>query len=660
MKHTVFLIFFFVTVALSAAAQANSDKQIKSDYLSGKTSPVSFTIGDASSTSFLGELKATVNDKTTDRIAHRTIVYKNSSGVELRIEAQFYPDFNAVEWVGWLKNNGSTNSPIIKDIDVCNVLTELKASANDTVYWSRGSDGEINDFEPMTTAIRKEVVKFGTNLGRSSDTDCLPFFNLHDGQNGVVAGIGWSGNWQSTMQQKNGKVALSAGFSRTMGFYLKPGEEVRTPSIVLMFWQGKDRMMGHNQFRQLILRHFTRQIDGKPANSPISMSLGYNGPKPCVEFYCTDADYAQSIIARANRYGINPEIWWIDAGWYKCPVDDWTHVGTWEPDSTRFPFGFAPIGLQAKKYHQGFLVWFEPERVTKDSWIYENKPEYLLRAKGKASCLLDLGNPEVVKWISNHINKIIKDGGLTFYRQDFNMRPVDYWNQNDEPNRKGIHEIRHIMGLYQYWDNLLNANPGLQIDNCASGGRRLDMETTKRSIPLWRTDYNYHEPVGYQSQTYGLEYFLPCHTTGCGSTETYNFRSGMTNGYNLAWNINADHFDAPAGHALLAELRDVRDYFYKDFYPVTPYSTSSRNWIGYQFNDAISNTGVVLVFRRDNAGKQQHISIHGLIESANYELFFKDFGITKTYSGKELTEKGLDIAIPQQPGSLLIKYKKTN
>jgi alpha-galactosidase len=35
---------------------------------------------------------------------------------------------------------------------------------------------------------------------------------------------------------------------------------------------------------------------------------------------------------------------------------------------------------------------------------------------------------------------------------------------------------------------LLAANPGLFIDNCASGGQRIDLETCARSIPLWRTD----------------------------------------------------------------------------------------------------------------------------------------------------------------------------
>ena len=79
-------------------------------------------------------------------------------------------------------------------------------------------------------------------------------------------------------------------------------------------------------------------------------------------------------------------------------------------------------------------------------------------------------------------------------------------------------EIRHIEGLYRFWDYLLARFPNMVIDNCASGGRRLDLETTSRSIPLWRTDYNYGEPNGYQNHTHSLNMFLPLNGTGTYTT----------------------------------------------------------------------------------------------------------------------------------------------
>ena len=54
-----------------------------------------------------------------------------------------------------------------------------------------------------------------------------------------------------------------------------------------------------------------------------------------------------------------------------------------------------------------------------------------------------------------------------------------------------MNENLHVQGYLQYWDDLLARNPGLWIDSCASGGRRNDLETMRRSVPLHYTDFGY-------------------------------------------------------------------------------------------------------------------------------------------------------------------------
>jgi len=39
------------------------------------------------------------------------------------------------------------------------------------------------------------------------------------------------------------------------------------------------------------------------------------------------------------------------------------------------------------------------------------------------------------------------------------------------------------------------------IDNCYAGGQNIDLETIRRSIPLWRSDYQVNQnfdPIGVQ------------------------------------------------------------------------------------------------------------------------------------------------------------------
>ena len=51
------------------------------------------------------------------------------------------------------------------------------------------------------------------------------------------------------------------------------------------------------------------------------------------------------------------------------------------------------------------------------------------------------------------------------------------------------------------------------IDSCASGGRRNDLETLRRAVPLLRSDY-IMEPVGNQCHTYGIAFWYPYYGTG--------------------------------------------------------------------------------------------------------------------------------------------------
>ncbi len=60
---------------------------------------------------------------------------------------------------------------------------------------------------------------------------------------------------------------------------------------------------------------------------------------------------------------------------------------------------------------------------------------------------------------------------------------------------------------------MLRRHPHLLIDNCASGGRRIDLETMSRSVPLWRTDFP-GDPLGKQCHTYGLSFWVPLNGTG--------------------------------------------------------------------------------------------------------------------------------------------------
>eukprot|EP01051_Picozoa_sp_SAG22_P000463 SAG22_NODE_13_length_33548_cov_57.167773_15_plen_142_part_00 len=56
----------------------------------------------------------------------------------------------------------------------------------------------------------------------------------------------------------------------------------------------------------------------------------------------------------------------------------------------------------------------------------------------------------------------------------------------------GVTESKYNHGLYAYWDAVRHRgaqlNPAFAIDNCASGGNRIDLESLVRTVFLWRND----------------------------------------------------------------------------------------------------------------------------------------------------------------------------
>ncbi|NTU51179.1 MAG: alpha-galactosidase, partial [Candidatus Aminicenantes bacterium] len=179
-----------------------------------------------------------------------------------------------------------------------------------------------------------------------------------------------------------------------------------------------------------------------------------------------------------------------------------------------------------------------------------------------------------------------------------------------------------------------------------------------RSLPLWRTDYQYYEPNGYQCHTYGLHFFLPASGTGNGDPRKYWFRSAAGGAaVVMGWELNAG-FNVRAAVEDMAEFRSLRDYYYGDYYPLTAYGTGDEVWAAYQWDRPEERDGIVLAFRRPLAQQASIVvKLCGLEPGADYEVDYVDYGVAVVKSGRELAE-GLTLKIPEEPASLLIKYRR--
>jgi hypothetical protein len=128
-----------------------------------------------------------------------------------------------------------------------------------------------------------------------------------------------------------------------------------------------------------------------------------------------------------------------------------------------------------------------------------------------------------------------------------------------------------LTGLYAFWDRLLAENHGLQIDNCSSGGRRIDLEMIRRSVPLWRSDCN--DVLGSQNHTAGFAPWVPLSGGVVLTEDIYQLRSAYCAGLLFEGGMSGPkNFPAEWLKNPHEEFAEVRPFFYGDYYPITPHS----------------------------------------------------------------------------------------
>jgi alpha-galactosidase len=626
------------------------------DNLGANPFGVSFLFQGTNSAALLGRWeRATAGPKPEDGAASRNLTYRDAAtGLEVSIDVVRFTDFPAVEWVAHLSNRGSANTPLIEGIQALDALLPLPISGPAVLHWAKGGVASFDDFTPQTFALKPGAkLRLQPGGGRSSN-QVMPFFNLEGANGGIIAAIGRSGEWAAEFaSDSRGQVTLKAGLDRTH-LVLHPGETIRTPRMLLLFYEG-DRWEGQNLLRQFILAQHRPKPMGRPLVAPIT----------CGNWGGTAAGIHLDNIQRIVQEKLPIDYYWIDAEWYGqggWPVN----TGNWVVKQELYPNGFKPLSDALRQSGRELMLWFEPERVHKGTAWQREHPDWLLDIGGD-DFLFDLGNPAARSFLAGFLNQKIKEFGLGCYRQDFNMDPLPFWRKADAPDRQGMAELRHIEGLYALWDELLERNPGLIIDNCASGGRRLDLETVGRATPFWRSD-GPRDPIAHQCHTWGLLPWVPLSATSQDRAgDDYEFRSSMCSSLCLNWWVSED---APAekipatfpfawARHTLGQYLSIRGCYYGDYYPLTPYAQGTELWMAYELIRPEAGRGLVVALRRPGSPfESARFPLRGLDRGASYRITNLDTQEQQTRSGQELAQAGLEVAIRARPGSTMLVLER--
>ncbi len=655
------------------------------------TLPFSFMVGGKRS----GELLThwVRSDERCDLDQNRTrqtLTWRDGkSGLEVRCVAAAYADYPAIEWTLYFRNTGQEDTPLLEDIQPLDIrldstLFSSERSAPDEfiLHGTKGDWCNADAFQPFSETLEPNSSKRFAPYGGRPTNAAFPYYNLQMPGGGILLAVGWPGQWAATFQRDaTDGLRIVAGQELTH-LHLKPGEEIRTPLIAMLFWRGTDTVAAQNLWRRWMLAHnLPRTADGQLPPPQIVACSSHQFK----EMTQANEENQKLFVSRYLAEGMKLDYWWMDAGWYPCD-GAWQNTGTWEPDAARFPNGLAAVSDHAHSQGVNVILWFEPERIGgADSWIVRNHPEWLLSRRERTreapkggnfgnqpGSLFNLGNPDALAWLINHVDRTLREQGIDFYRQDFNMDPLGFWLAADSPDRQGMTENLYVQGYLAYWDALRQRHPGMLIDSCASGGRRDDLETLRRALPLIRSDYLF-EPTSQQCHHFSFASWIPYHGAGYvtgpsaigqhGKPEIdpYYFRSDMSPSLTLCYDMRSKDLNYKLARRLFAQLRRVGPSFLGDFYPLTPYTLAKEDWLAWQYDRPDAGEGMVQAFRRQESAETSKVfRLSGLDRTAQYDVADLDVGIPTKVSGEELMDKGLTLEITSKPGAAVIVYRRAS
>ena len=646
-----------------------------------------------------------------------TTVYNYPNGLVITNTAKKINSFGAYEWVNQIQNTGNKPTEVITELFDADFSLPLpyeeppKVSAYfpDTetatkVYSPYGSNWKFDEFscdiDVIENNTRKNHIVVGqektyTNASGRSSENLAPFFNIHKNGKGVIFAIGWSGGWRCNIKRTENSVEIRTGISHT-GFYLNPGEKYRTSSIVVMPYTDSV-INAQNKWRRLLKEKYSLiGTKGRDTYAPFCAGI-WGGMR---------TESVLSRIETIKNAKLPYEYIWMDAGWYGYDTEptqnefegNWNEkAGDWVVSPKIHPNGLKDVSQKVHEAGMKFLLWFEPERAFKTSKAATEYPERFINLGGD-HLLFNFAKKENLDICRNMLSNYINSLKIDCLRIDFNINPMDYWLQNDKTegeNRLGITEIKYINNLYALLDLLLEEFPTLLIDNCASGGRRIDVEMLRRSVVLWRSDHQC--PANYDSyaaQCHALSYnnWIPYSGTGSGRLyDIYRIRSsyGSSLTTNFTFSESESFGDDPEKLEFLKrtynEYLKVRPFFQEDFYPLTQVSNKEDVWCGYRFNRPSKKDGVIILFRRKNSPygtasfkftelsaneneeksentKNEDIKNKNItnenIKNENLVYTFTDFDSNAefTFTGEELAQNGFTVTIPTPRTSKIYFY----
>lgn len=415
--------------------------------------------------------------------------------IYVTVKIQFYDNISAARFITTVENRG-TETQTLEYVSLFNYTgiekegilprdEKMRVSIPHN-SWQREMDWQTYTLPQLGIAQSQKTeeqrsskaVNF-TNTGNWSTKEYLPMGHIYNTETdtSLFFQIEHNGSWHWEISDQNAHLylALSGPNEQQSHWYkdLKPGDSFTTvPAAVGVCRGGFDESMAE-------LTKYRRKIRRKNDDNE-SLAIIFNDYMNCLWGDPT-AEKEYPLIDAAAEAGC--EYFCIDAGWYSAGPW-WDNVGEWQESRERFPEGLKKVTdyIRSKGLIPG--VWLELEvmgincpkaKSVPDNWFFMRHGKKIY---DRSRYQLDFRNPEVIAHADEVIDRFVNEYGVGYIKMDYNIEPGIGTEINADSVGDGL--LQHERAYLAWLDRVFERYPHLIIENCSSGGMRIDYAMLQR------------------------------------------------------------------------------------------------------------------------------------------------------------------------------------
>lgn len=290
-------------------------------------------------------------------------------------------------------------------------------------------------------------------------------------------------------------------------YHLKKGETLTTPRVAYTFsnkgLSGASRNY-HDWARKYMLRHADQER--------MILLNSWEGV-----YFNINHEVMDQMMADIAMMG--GELFVMDDGWFATKYQrntDNAALGDWAPDPKKLPGGIDKLLADARKNGVKFGIWVEPEMTNSIAELYENHPDWVIKAPGRepvkgrggTQLVLDLANPKVQDFaFSVFDNLLSKYPEIAYIKWDANAPIMNHGSQYLPKEDQSHLYIAYHEGLIKLCQRIRQKYPDVVIQDCASGGGRANYGLLPYFDEFWVSDNT--DALQRIYMQWGTSYFFP-------------------------------------------------------------------------------------------------------------------------------------------------------